>query len=117
MNEWREKMTILTAEQHAERIVRNEIDSNVTHLITRLMNDSNYHDELIDLYGQEDEDGNINEPLQFYTITHWLFQKLKEKGEIVCEFEELYIWGRCTYGQSITIDGVIEDIVQDIMKA
>jgi hypothetical protein len=42
-------------------------------------------------------------------MAHWL----KEAGEVVCEdfLDDLTVWGRCTTGQSIAMDGVISEIV------
>jgi len=47
------------------------------------------------------------EPYEFWIVTEYLGEKLKEEGEIVEEFFGFTIWGRCTTGQAISIDGVI----------
>lgn len=41
----------------------------------------------------------------------WFADKLQTEGEIIGELRGLTIWGRCTTGQSISMDGVIKSIV------
>ena len=77
----------------------------------------------------EDEDGDLiecencegrgevedvpNEPLCFYAVSNWLSEKLQEQGEFILEYAGLNIWGRTTFGQSITLDYVINKITRE----
>src|SRR5574337_1674702 len=50
---------------------------------------------------------------------HWLVDSyfgsmLRERGETVFEFANMVIWGRQCSGQSISIDGVIRNMVRDL---
>lgn len=57
-----------------------------------------------------------DEVYEHWVVTDWLKRKLEARGEIVGEFAGLTIWGRCTTGQAICMDGVIERIaVEDIL--
>ena len=60
----------------------------------------------------EEEDGEENEVLCWYLVSGWLCDKLKDKGEVVIEHENL--WGRGTFGQSISLDWVIGDICKEL---
>lgn len=59
-------------------------------------------------------DYEYTEVYEYWVVSDWLARKLQEKGEIVGEVCGLTVWGRCTSGQSITIDGVIEAIALEL---
>lgn len=52
------------------------------------------------------------EVLEYWAVSEWLAEKLKENGEAVVEFGLTNVWGRTTSGQAISIDYVIEKIVE-----
>lgn len=57
------------------------------------------------------------EPDQREVYEHWLVDRyfgsqLAQSGEVVFEFCNMTIWGRCCTGQSIAMDGVIEEMVK-----
>lgn len=59
------------------------------------------------------------EPNRIEVYEHWIVsdffaRKLKGKGEIVEDFMGMTIWGRCTTGQAILLDGVIKEIASDM---
>lgn len=60
-----------------------------------------------------DLDPEIREVYEHWLVSGWLARKLEAKGEVVGEFAGLTIWGRCTTGQSIYMDGVIETITAE----
>lgn len=51
---------------------------------------------------------------EWWIVTEYLYNKLKEKGECVLEWEDCYIWGRTTTGQAIHLDGVISEICKEM---
>jgi hypothetical protein len=59
-------------------------------------------------------DDNPNEPLEWWLVTPWLLDKLREAGEPVIDNEYGEWWGRTCSGQSITLDCVIEDIASKV---
>ena len=60
---------------------------------------------------------NIDEVYEHWIVSDWFGRKLSEKGEIVNDLCGLTIWGRCTSGQAIYIDSVVEQIVEDLEAA
>lgn len=55
------------------------------------------------------------EVFEHWAVSSWLADRLEEKGETVDkDFYGLCVWARTTTGQSIAIDGVIEEIVADL---
>ncbi len=54
------------------------------------------------------------EAYEHWIVSGWLAHRLADKGELTGEVCGLTIWGRCTTGQSICMDGVIEEITQEL---
>lgn len=51
------------------------------------------------------------EIFEHWIVSEWIAEKLEAKGERVdMDFAGLCVWGRTTTGQSIALDGVIEEI-------
>ena len=51
------------------------------------------------------------EIFEYWICSPWLISKLSERNEAVIPHEQ--IWCRCTTGQSISIDGVIREIIKE----
>ncbi len=71
------------------------------------------YDDIVNMYDKNDEPQEI---MQWVAISDWLGHKLREQGEPVLRNDVGTWWGRTTYGQSISMDTVIEDIVKTISK-
>ena len=75
----------------------------------------NYDDQLIELEDvcneAESQLDEYKEIFEYWICSPWLISKLSERNEAVIEHEQ--IWCRCTTGQSISIDGVIREIVKE----
>lgn len=54
------------------------------------------------------------EILEWWIVSSYLYNKLKERGHAVLEWGNNYYWGRCTTGQAILLDGVISDICKEM---
>lgn len=50
---------------------------------------------------------------EWWLVTSWLAIKLGEKGHPILSDGQSHWWGRCTTGQAILLDGVIQAIVQE----
>lgn len=56
-----------------------------------------------------------DEAYEHWIVGGWFAEKLKEHGEMVIEdFLGLTIWGRCTTGQSISMDHVVREITREL---
>lgn len=51
--------------------------------------------------------------LEYWAVSDWLADKLRDNGEPVATFGLTNVWGRGTSGQAIAIDYVIEKITED----
>lgn len=61
----------------------------------------------------EDEQDEPQEVMQWFKVSGWLFRQLQERGAVVLESPCSYYWGRCSFGQSVTLDSVIQDCYKD----
>jgi len=65
-----------------------------------------------DIEDLEQEQEQPQEVYEWWIVSGWLCEKLKEKGKVVLEDEN--IWGRTTTGQAILLDGVISEICEEM---
>lgn len=65
-----------------------------------------------DIESLENLESEPSEIYEWYKVSSWLCEKLKEQGQCVIEDENL--WGRCTTGQAILLDGVISRICSNL---
>jgi hypothetical protein len=115
-------------QEQLRQFVSREVIYCVSHLISELMAKAEHHpdytDDLYDFaYRQPTEeeiaegDENGTDIYEHWIVTDWLADKLIETGENVKkDFFGLTVWGRCTTGQAIYCDGVIEEIFDDLQK-
>ncbi len=54
------------------------------------------------------------EIFEWWIVTEYLYNKLKEKGQPVLEWGNNCYWGRCTSGQAILLDHVISEICAEM---
>jgi len=101
-------------QDYREKLVQREVVYNVSFLIQELINKPEFFEDLSDLFGEEDAEGNMTEVFEYWIVTPWLAEKLKAHGELVTEFFNLDIWGRQTAGQLISEDDIIEDITRKL---
>lgn len=55
------------------------------------------------------------EVYEHWVVSDWLASKLKEHDEVVADVGNLTVWGRCTTGQMISMDGVIGKIYNELI--
>ena len=51
---------------------------------------------------------------EWWAVSGFLYEKLKEKGEPVLDAGSCYIWARTCTGQAISLDGVISEICNEL---
>lgn len=75
------------------------------------------YDELDDYDLARECEDNWTEPeiFEYWAVSSWLADKLKERGEMVASAYP-DIWGRATTGQAIHLDGVIRSIAQYLIN-
>lgn len=92
-------------------------DMDEDEIIEYLKSEHGYTDE--DLEDEDDpwdlasELYELPEVYEWWLCSGWLINRLSEYGEVV--HEDMGIWGRCTTGQSIYMDGVMSQIARDLL--
>ncbi len=78
----------------------------------------NSKEDAIDDYFDGDLDSYRSEVFEHWIVSSWLAQKLIEHGETIVEdfYGINFIWCRCTTGQAIYCDGVVQQIYNDLIK-
>ena len=70
------------------------------------------HDEsLLDSLQNLDENSEI---MEWWLVTPYMAELLKEKGEVILSDYDCCWWGRQTSGQALYMDGVIQEIAEQI---
>ena len=67
--------------------------------------------------GYKFDDPDLVDPLEFWFVESWLASRLEDEGEMIirtCCTPD--IWARCTSGQQIRCDGVIQSIAKKTLK-
>lgn len=62
---------------------------------------------------RDDENGEYPEIMEFWIVSDWLADKLKDWGEVVFELYDFKIWGRQATGQAIKLDNTIQEIAEE----
>lgn len=63
------------------------------------------------------EKADQREVYEWWAVSDWLGRKLKELGHIVIDLGQLTVWGREGTGQAILMDGDIQKITLELLKA
>ncbi len=113
---WIEQNIYLRSNQVINKLFEKEIISwdDVTNLYPQI-NESDY-DNKEEYYNDMD----ANSPydiFEWYIVSESAYNKFKSWGYPVLQFEELYFWGRTSFGQAIVVDFYYEiDRIKEIVK-
>ena len=125
-----------------DRLVWKEILTLANGLFEKLLNDSQYclYDEIENLYMEFEAYGKpkkciecnevqvvndidtcsncyeyeMHEVYQWWIVSDFLFEKLQEVGEVVCDVEGVYFWGRTACGIALEYDYCFKKIATNI---
>ena len=68
------------------------------------------HDE--SLWEELQNFNDSTEVMEWWLVTPYMAELLKEKGEVILSDYDCYWWGRTTSGQALYMDGVIQEIAE-----
>lgn len=74
----------------------------------------NFTCDYCDWKSDDQPESEPQEVYEWWIVTEYLYNKLKEKGQVVLQFGNNCYWGRCTTGQAILLDGIITSICRDM---
>lgn len=61
----------------------------------------------------QDEGADQQEPLEWWFVSKWLYNALRDRNEVVLDSDYGALWGRGTSGQRIAMDSVIEELAKE----
>jgi hypothetical protein len=101
-------------QKHVMNMVESEVICNVSQLVSQMTTSiPTLFEDYPGLFDAVDSDGEPLDIYEYWIISDWLAEQLKQRGEAVeTDCMGLTIWGRTTSGQAIAMDGVIRDIYQ-----
>ena len=88
----------------AQQIVDREILYEQSYVLNELIK---VNDSLWDKIENSEE---LDEVYEWWLVTPYMAELLKEKGEVIFEDYDCCWWGRTTYGQALYMDWVIQEI-------
>ena len=59
-------------------------------------------------------DSPMHEVFQWFIVSEFLYERLQEVGEVVCQVEDVNFWGRTSYGIGLEYDYCLKKIATDI---
>lgn len=72
-------------------------------------------DDIENIYSPENEE-ETQEIFEWWLVSSWIADKLKEKGEPILDNDYGIWWGRCCSGQAVYMDGVMQEIYNDLLN-
>ena len=90
----------------AQQIVDREILYEQSHVLNELIrvNDS--------LWDKIENSNELDEVYEWWLVTPYMADLLKENGEVIFAGYDCYWWGRTTSGQALYMDWVIQEIAR-----
>jgi hypothetical protein len=96
-------------EKKARGIVKQEVLALISSVI-ELLNEETLYD-----LQDEQADCGFEEIYEYWIVTEWLAERLREQGHFVFELGWVNVWGRPTTGQAIYMDAVMERIALEVL--
>ncbi len=103
-------------QEEIRKFVDEEVYVCQSSLVDGLLNKGIFNYEDIENYYETAEEKEPQEIYEWWVVSYWLTIKLRQHGEPILNNEYGTWWGRCSTGQAILLDGVIEAIYDEIMK-
>jgi hypothetical protein len=120
------KMIDIQKQEDLRKFVEEEVYTCQSSLVDGLLNKGIFNYEDIENYYEpavkddiEDEIQKEKEPQEIYewwVVSDWLVIMLRKAGEPILNNDYGTWWGRCSTGQAILLDGVIEAIYDEVVR-
>lgn len=100
-------------QEFIEKIVNDEVLTLCNELVSKGFEGS-IDGEFIEFDNSIDEDGEVKDMMQFFIVSDWLARHLIINNACVTDFVGFTIWGRCEFGQSLTMDHDLKEVVKSL---
>lgn len=98
-----------------EKLIGREVIHRCNIMIDDLLK-TDLQEEILEKFysGYDEETDSYFEPFEFWIVTDWFGEKLKNYGCLVDELFDFTVWARGTTGQAIALDYVISRIAEQM---
>lgn len=103
----------MATERELQRFVEGNVYVCMSSIVDELLNCS---DDFQEVYYQELEKHSSSNWLEVWSVSGYLAEELEEENEFVFYYNGHNLWFRETSGQAICMDGVIEEIYNNICQ-
>jgi len=107
----------------AQRILEGEVIACQSHLVDALLADGRLDgwnwEEVENLWSEpadEDDDPEPQEVYEWWIVTRWLADELRDIGEPVLNNDYGYWWGRTCTGQAVIMDGTLQQVAARLIS-
>jgi hypothetical protein len=100
LEEWKREL-----EEVEDKLLEDEANADLLEMQNKLMSD---------IESLEDAEQQFMEIYEWWIVSRYLGEKLKQHHQPVLEDGQNYYWGRCTTGQAILLDAVISRICEEM---
>ena len=100
-------------QEFIEKIVNDEVLTLCNELVSKGFEGS-IDGEFIEFDNSIDEDGEVKDMMQFFIVSDWLARHLSINNACVTDFVGFTIWGRGEFGQSLTMDHDLKEVVKSL---
>lgn len=95
----------------SERLFKQEVIYGQSLLVDELLKKEILsYDDIMNLFDEETEE--TKEIFEWWIVSDWMAEKLKEENEPILETDYGTWWGRTCFGQAVDMDDVIRRIAQ-----
>lgn len=105
--------------QWVKRCIDRDVYTNISSLFeAAIRKDIFLIDDIENMYVEEREnyDDGYREVFEWYIVSNWLVEKLREINQPVLDNEYGSFWGRTCTGQAIELDGTFQEIYRGLSK-
>jgi hypothetical protein len=108
-------------QQEVREFVEEHVESNINSLIWEIKEQTDYffqwkEEHFHNLFEERNGEQRHQDIYEWWTVSDYLYRKLKAKGAPVADLGSCRVWGRTTTGQAILLDGVICDIYDELNR-
>ena len=100
-------------QEFTERLVNREVLTLANELIENAFKRGEYI-EIQNHY--DDETDEYYEIFCYFIISSYLYEQLEKIGACIFEYEGLYFWGRCDFGQGLDMNSELKQIARNLIK-
>tara|TARA_R110000824_G_scaffold181444_4_gene362253 strand:- start:340 stop:702 length:363 start_codon:yes stop_codon:yes gene_type:complete len=98
-------------QEFTEKLVNREVLTLASELIENALKRIDSDIEIQNYYNEETEE--YYEIFCYFIVTDYLYEQLEKINACIFEYEGLYFWGRCDFGQGLDMNSELKQIAKN----